>query len=116
MVFLMRDWQHAEKYDFGCDVSEGGYLDEVLKINKHQSDARKTLKKSFGDMSCFFLPHPGKKVAETRKGQKPFQGALGGMNIHFSLDESIFPEIFRAFPLLILTLHILEITSFTIPF
>jgi atlastin len=66
LLFLVRDWQNVDDYDFGFD---GGskYLSEFLKSKPNQPEALKSvrehLRDSFDELPCFLMPYPGKKVA-----------------------------------------------------
>jgi len=65
LEFLVRDWPH---FDSGLDVQQRekeaiDYITDALKQRKHDDGgSRSRIKESFEEVSCFLLPHPGKKM------------------------------------------------------
>ena len=93
-MFVVRDWQGIDDHDWGLDAEidedgNPGYLADILTCssnNKELTYVRKHLHKSFNELQCFLLPHPGMKVAVTRK-QNQFKGELKGIYIGSNLGE-----------------------------
>ncbi|KAL7015609.1 hypothetical protein ACKWTF_016544 [Chironomus riparius] len=65
-LFLVRDWQNVDDYEFGFNGGQA-YLNEVLKTNNDQNDDLRTvrdhIRESFDRLLCYLMPYPGKKVA-----------------------------------------------------
>lgn len=85
LVFLMRDWQNHQEYDFGL-IGGSNYLQEVLNIEptqpKQLQDVRKYISNSFDQRLCFLLPHPGVKVVSNKEYDGRFSELEEEFQIH----------------------------------
>lgn len=65
-LFLIRDWQNVDDYEFGFSGGQA-YLSDVLKTTHDQNDDLRTVRdhihESFDNLLCCLMPYPGKKVA-----------------------------------------------------
>lgn len=78
-MFLIRDWQNPDEHNFGLD---NGYLEKVMRMKGREgalAEVRVDLRKSFDELQCFLMPHPGEKVAIVRKNYA-FKGDMEGMD------------------------------------
>nr|XP_009860717.1 protein CROWDED NUCLEI 3-like [Ciona intestinalis] len=69
LMFLVRNWEMSD-YEPG---SKGGmeYLTEVIKAEEDGNDSvRKQIMKSFSDVRCHLLPHPGVKVTKYKDSSR----------------------------------------------
>lgn len=93
LLFLIRDWQNVDDFEFGFD---GGrhYLDQVLKFRVGQSEelksVREHLRNSFDELSCCLMPYPGKKVATSSN----YDGRWNAMDEDFLAELKILIENF----------------------
>nr|XP_039274806.1 atlastin-3-like [Styela clava] len=100
LMFVIRDWQELEDHDYGLDSetdSSGrtGYLNDLLSCASKNSEltaVRKYLHKSFNDIQCFFLPHPGLNVAVTRKDRQ-FKGELKDVATEFLYHVQVLADL-----------------------
>jgi len=82
LMFLIRDWNNGDDYNYGRD---GGnfYLDEVMKIKNNQKpelqSVRETISSCFEEITCCLLPNPGKGVSRG----KNYDGSWSGMDEEF---------------------------------
>nr|CAB3224314.1 atlastin-2 [Phallusia mammillata] len=82
LLFLIRDWPHKTT-SYGWEGGER-MLNKVLEVGPHTDGGlksiRKYIKASFENVSCFLMPHPGKKIAQREDGN------------HMYVDEDMKPE------------------------
>ncbi|XP_070490100.1 atlastin-like [Chironomus tepperi] len=87
LVFLVRDWQNPDDYEFG-EIGGAKYLNHVLELKSNRNEdlnsVREFLSKSCEKLACHLLPHPGKLVA----GRKEYKGQWSLM------DEDFRSELF----------------------
>ncbi|KAH9371486.1 hypothetical protein HPB48_018864 [Haemaphysalis longicornis] len=82
LLFLVRDWQYGYERAYGFD---GGYdlLEQRLKVSEELDpelqSLRHDIESCFSEISCFLLPHPGKKVASGPQ----FEGCLSDIDDEF---------------------------------
>ncbi|CAG9799853.1 unnamed protein product [Chironomus riparius] len=85
LVFLVRDWQNPDDYEFG-EVGGYKYLNHVFKLKENKNDelnsVREFLSNSCEKLACHLLPHPGKNVA----GRKGYEGQWSLMDEDFSFE------------------------------
>lgn len=90
LVFLVRDWQNPDDYEFG-EIGGTKYLNHVLKLKENKNtelnSVREFISKACEHLDCHLLPHPGKNVA----GRKGYNGQWGLMDedFRFELFDSI---------------------------
>ncbi|XP_076801853.1 atlastin-1-like isoform X1 [Clavelina lepadiformis] len=65
LVFVVRDWQHTDKFGFH---SGREYLDHIMDKKDGRSSehlvVQDKMQKTFRNISCFTFPHPGTNVTE----------------------------------------------------
>lgn len=82
LLFVVRDWPYAYEKPYGF---EGGssLLEQRLSVYDKQAPelqlSRRDIRSNYSDISCFLMPHPGKKVA---LGQS-FHGCLSDIDEDF---------------------------------
>ena len=85
LVFLVRDWQNADDYEFG-EIGGAKYLNHVLKLKENKNEelnsVREFMSKSCEKIACHLLPHPGKNVA----GRKGYNGQWSLMDDDFRFE------------------------------
>jgi len=85
LVFLVRDWQNADDYDFG-EIGGTKYLNHVLKLKENRNEelnsVREFISNSCEKLACHLLPHPGKQVA----GRKGYSGQWSLMDEDFRFE------------------------------
>ncbi|XP_070505453.1 atlastin-like [Chironomus tepperi] len=85
LMFLIRDWNNDQEYEFGR-IGGMRYLhEEVLDINSQNVElfsVRESITDSFEQFACCLLPHPGKEVASN----KNYDGRWSEMDEEFK-DE-----------------------------
>lgn len=85
LVFLVRDWQNPDDYEFG-EIGGTKYLNHVLKLKENKNvelnSVREFISKSCDHLGCHLLPHPGKSVA----GRKGYDGQWALMDEDFRLE------------------------------
>ena len=68
-MFLIRDWNNPDEYEFG-NVGGENYMNKVLTAKPDQSpelkSVREFIKSSFDKLGCCLMPYPGKDVARTK--------------------------------------------------
>ncbi|CAG9802095.1 unnamed protein product [Chironomus riparius] len=85
LMFLVRDWNNVEDYEFGKDGGMKYFQEEVLVIDSQREElnsVRESITNSFDQFACCLLPHPGKVVA----GSKNYDGRWSAMDEEFK-DE-----------------------------
>lgn len=82
LVFLMRDWQNRQEYEYGW-IGGTNYLANVLVVKDTQHEdlkaVRNFIKDSFDKTNGFLLPHPGEIVAIDSN----YQGERSGLSEDF---------------------------------
>lgn len=79
---FVRDWQFPEDYPYGTSGG-GGYIESLLQVSDKQheelQEVRQHIHACFDAVSCFLMPHPGLKVATSRR----FDGRLADIDSEF---------------------------------
>lgn len=84
LVFLMRDWQNQDEYEYGL-AGGATYLASVLNIESNQPQAlqevRRYITESFESRNCFLLPYPGPQVSD-----KSYDGRFSTLGEDFQIQ------------------------------
>ncbi|XP_077970193.1 uncharacterized protein LOC120325414 [Styela clava] len=88
LLFLIRDWPDRDEHSCGAKGGEI-YVNEQLSRGSQNNVRKENFKKMFEQVGGFLLPHPGKKVAQSR--QEQFNGAFEDISSDFRqhLDELV---------------------------
>ena len=85
LLFLIRDWNNPDEFDFGMEGGEN-YLKKVLKVENNQKPELKSVRQfvnaSFEQIVCCLMPHPGKNVARDSK----YDGSWGKIDEEFKQE------------------------------
>lgn len=85
LMFLVRDWNNVDDFEFGKVGGMKYFQEEVLEIDSQREElfsVRESITNSFERFACCLLPHPGKIVA----GTKNYDGRWSEMDEEFK-DE-----------------------------
>jgi len=84
LVFLMRDWQNQDEYEYGL-AGGATYLASVLNIEENQplplQEVRKYITESFESRNCFLLPYPGPQISD-----KTYDGRFSALGEDFQVQ------------------------------
>jgi len=93
-MFIVRDWENDDEEADFPQVFEGGkkYFEATTKPSRKRAQEHNIMKsffsKTFGEISCFLLPEPGKAVRKKAI-------TLGGISIYLFLTKiSLFLHYF----------------------
>ncbi|XP_077554329.1 atlastin-3-like isoform X2 [Haemaphysalis longicornis] len=82
LLFLVRDWQYGYERSYGFDGGND-LLEQRLKVSDELDpelqNLRHDIQSCFSEISCFLMPHPGKKVASGPR----FEGCLSDIDDEF---------------------------------
>jgi atlastin len=80
LQFLIRDWQNFEDEENvdQCLSEMPGVLSHAIEREVADDGTREQIRASFSKLSCFLLPHPGKKLTN-----KNYDGAIGEIDEQF---------------------------------
>lgn len=94
-LFLIRDWQNVDDFEFGM-TGGTAYLDQILKSKAGQSEELKSvrdhIRQSFDELLCCLMPYPGKKVATS----SDYDGRWSAMDEDFLTELRSLIENFLA--------------------
>lgn len=110
LLFVVRDWPYAYEKPYGF---EGGssLLEQRLSVYDKQAwelqVSRRDIRSNYSDISCFLMPHPGKKVA---LGQH-FDGCLSDIGEDFKEQlRLLVPSVLEETKLLVKRINGSDIT------
>lgn len=101
LLFLVRDWHYVYEKTYGFEGGDN-LLEQRLSVYDEQAPelqlSRRDIRSAYSDISCFLMPHPGKKVASGPS----FDGCLSDIDDDFKEQLRVLvPSILKENKLLV---------------